>query len=312
VDVRPLVPTPRGTITLDGPDAKGRHYVSAASGLATSGGSAWAVSDELGELVHVTHPSSADDLRGHLVPGLPAQQKKHDLESVITLPGALVGMDGTALLAVGSGSSPDRHRAALQQLDAAGAPIGAARAIDLTEIYHAIDERLPLQPNIEGALVRHGAGGPELLLLHRGKAAGDRNVIFVLDGAQALGSAARTGSIPAASLRSAHEIDLGTIGGERLGFSDARALPDGRIAFTASGEGGDGSGDGAIRGSAFGIMDANFGVTALRPLAGPPRKVEGLAPTAELDPTASPTSWTLVTDPDDPERGTELLGVDLG
>lgn len=311
VDVRPLEPHVRGTITLAAPDKDGRTFVSAASGLVASGGSAWVVSDELGELVHVAQPA-ASPMRGTLVAGLPRQPKKPDFEAVTTVPGALAGLQGTALLALGSGSSEVRNRGVLHLLGAGGAPAGPSRTIDLSALYAELDRRLPLQPNIEGATMRQGAAGAELLLLHRGKAAGDVNTIFVLDAASALGAAGRTGSIPASAIRSQHVVDLGTLGGERLGFADARALPDGRIAFVASAEGGAGTGDGTIRGSVLGVLDARFGVVALRPLTGAPRKVEGIERTAELQPGAGPSSFTLVTDPDDPERGTEVLTVDLG
>src|SRR3712207_9001007 len=52
-------------------------------------------------------------------------------------------------------------------------------------------------------------------------------------------------------------------------FSDARALPDGRIAFVGSAEGNDAVGDGAILGSVVGMLDADLNVTTVRPLEGP-------------------------------------------
>jgi hypothetical protein len=126
-------------------------------------------------------------------------------------------------------------------------------------------------------------------------------------------AALRAGTPVGAEVLLGHRtIELGTLGGERLGFADARALPDGRIAFVASAEGGDGVADGAIKGSVLGVLGADLTLQALRPLTGPARKVEGLELTRELDASAPATSFTLVTDPDDPATAAEVLTVDLG
>jgi hypothetical protein len=60
------------------------------------------------------------------------------------------------------------------------------------------------------------------------------------------------------------------------------------------------------------VLGADLTLQALRPLTGPARKVEGLELTRELDASAPATSFTLVTDPDDPATAAEVLTVDLG
>lgn len=310
VDTRPLEPRVHGTIHLSSRDRLGRDMISAASGLVASGGAVWVVSDELGELARVGDPQAAK-WQGALVPALAAQQKKHDLEAITTITPALAGTTGPALLAVASGSAAGRFQGVLQELDERGAAAGRGRAVDLGPLYNAFDELLPLQPNIEGVTTRTTAAGTELLFFHRGKEAGDVNKVFVLDAGTAFAAIRRGEALPPTSIRSQHAVDLGSLDGERLGFADAHALADGRIAFVASAEGNDGSGDGAIRGSVLGMLDADFAVQVLRPLTGKPRKVEGLERTAAFDPAASPTCFTLVTDPDDPKLGTEVLTVDL-
>lgn len=306
VDVRPLDPVLAGRLSLAAPDHLGRMYVSAASGLVTAGGAAWIVSDELGELIRFDTLSSP----GTLLPGLTRKRRKPDLESLVRVPDATGG--GSLLVAFGSGSAKGRDRALVQSVNAFGVAVGAPVTADLEALYAELDKRLPLQPNIEGLALRQGVHGAELLLFHRGKMTSDVNTIFRLDAARAIAALRAGESIPADVVLGQTAVDLGTLGGERLGFADARMLEDGRIAFLASSEGGDVHGNGEILGSVVGILDADFVVQALRPLTGPARKAEGLALSRELDPTASATSFTLVTDPDDPSQESEVLTVDLG
>lgn len=307
VDTRPLAARADGKLTLATPDRDGRSHVSAASGIAQAGGKTWVVSDEYGELVRFDDPLRP----GRLLPGLVRTSKaKPDLEAMLRVPAA----DGGALLvAVGSGSKDNgtRDRALTQAVDRTGAPVGAPVEASLAPLYDELDRRLPLGPNVEGIALRHGAAGQELLVFHRGKVAGDENAIFRLDAARTV-EALRAGRPLGADLvLGEHRVDLGELGGERLGFADAVALDDGSIAFVASAEGDDGSGDGPIKGSVVGILDANFAVRALRPLDGAPRKVEGILPAAHVDPAAPRSRFTLVTDADDPAAPSEVLTVDL-
>ena len=305
VDTRPLQPTVVGRLALDAPDSSGRMHVSAASGLEASGGSAWIVSDEYGDLAwfaDITKP-------GLLLPGVPTGKRRPDFESLVRMPRA---DGGDTLVAFGSGSKDDRARVLVQDVDPDGDVAGPPVEGSVAPLFAAIDAVLPLQPNIEGLALRQGGAGAELLAFHRGKQAGDVNTIFRLDAARVLDALRAGRPVGADALLGHQSIELGTLGGERLGFADAEALPDGRIAFVASAEGGDGVGDGAIKGSVFGVLGADLALQSLRPLDGPARKVEGLEPTRELDPAASPTSFTLVTDPDDPAKAGEVLTVDVG
>jgi len=306
VDTRPLVPTVQGRLTLTAPDPTGHAHVSAASSLVAAGGKGWVVSDSYGSLVRFDRLATP----GALLPGLPEGKKRPDLEALVRVPDAATG--GSLLVAFGSGSKDDRQRAFSQVVDAAGSTVGAPVAASLTPLYTELDRRLPLQPNIEGVAWRDGAAGAELLVFHRGKLPTDVNTIFRLDGARVLAALRAGQPVPADVVLGQTSIDLGTLGGARLGFADAQVLPDGRIAFVASSEGNDSTGDGAIHGSVVGTLDAAFAVQTMRPLTGPARKVEGLERSSLLDPTASPTAFTLVTDPDDPVQAAEVLSVDLG
>lgn len=307
VDVRPLAATPAGTLALAMPDERGRRFVSAASGIVGAGSFAWVVSDEYGELARFGGPRSP----GWLVPALVAQRGKPDLEAISRVAAPRVGAPGGVLLAIGSGSKPDRMRGLAVPLDATGRAATAPRTFDLRALYGAFDAQLPLQPNIEGLAVRQAADGVELLFFHRGKADGGVNTIFRVDGEAVLAAALSGSAVPASALRSSTTIDLGTLAGERLGFADARALPDGRVLFVASAEGSDANGDGEIRGSAVGELDPQLQLRMLRPLDGPARKVEGIELSRTLDPAAPADQVTLVTDPDDPQRPTEVLTARL-
>ncbi|MCW2961659.1 MAG: hypothetical protein JWM90_2046 [Thermoleophilia bacterium] len=310
VDVRPLDPQLQGSLSLQSMDRDGRRFVSAASGLvAAPGAAAWVVSDEYGELVRFDQLNRA----GALHAGVPFQKKKPDLEAITVVPSGVGGIGGSgAVLAIASGSAPQgRDTGVLQAIDSTGRALGAPRTVNFGLLYDALAGGLPAQLNLEGAAVRGAGASAELLLFHRGHGVGNVNKVFILDAAEAIGAARQGKPVPTSALRSEHRVELGTLGGHPLGFSDARALPDGRILFSASAEGSSGSGDGAIIGSAVGFLNAQLGVESLRPLTGPPRKVEGIELARSIDPTASPTAVTLVTDPDDPAAGTEVLRVDL-
>jgi hypothetical protein len=308
VDVRPVTPAAAGGLALERPDELGRTFMSEVSGLAAVGGSAWAISDEYGELVRYDTLGRP----GRFVPGLARRDKRPDLESILRLPALDGAVGGATLLALGSGSKHgSRERGIVQSVDAAGRPVGAARELDLAPLYAELGSRLHLQLNIEGAAWRDGKAGAELLLFHRGKLDDDTSTIFRLDGAAVL-TALRAGkALPASAVREHVGIDLGRMGGFRLGFSDARALPDGSIAFVASAEGNDAVGDGVLAGAVVGMLDADLRVTALRPLTGPLRKVEGIEIARELDPSAPANRFVVVTDADDPKRAAEVLHVDL-
>lgn len=303
VDRRPLAVHALGTLQVAG----GGRILDAASGLAAVGGTAWIVSDGDHDLLRF------DDLAraGARVNGLPERADKYDLEALTTLPNAGAGR-GAALLAVGSGSKAGRDLGVLQDVDAAGAPAGPAMAVQLGPLYAALDDRLPDQLNVEGAAVRHGRSGWELLLFHRGLEPGSKSVVFVLD-ADAVARAARAGrAVAATAVRSQRVLELGALDGHQLAVSDADVLPDGRIVITATAETTDEAHrDGRIIGSAVGVLSSDLRLESLRPLTGPPRKVEGIEPARSFDPSAPADRYVLVTDADDKTRPSELLHVEL-
>lgn len=178
-----------------------------------------------------------DDLRGN-------KRRKLDLEAAVALP------DGRVLL-FGSGSSPNRERIVV--FDGHDA-LRLRRAPGLYARLRGTGANPGLALNVEGAVVQ----GERLRLLHRavGRSRRDASgVNLVLD--LAVGAVARwidgKGRVP--EVLAIVEVDLGTIDGVPLGFTDAAALADGRIAFVACAENtADPRADGPVTGCCFGWL----------------------------------------------------------
>jgi hypothetical protein len=291
-------------LDLSEPSRPGRpSHVSAASGLVRGRHRLYVVADDENHLgvfpARGKRPGTlARIARGKLpLPAGKRKRSKRDFESIARLP-AFPGYPEGALLALGSCSKPNRCKGALVRLDAQGG-IGATRtALDLSSLRGTLEERLG-GVNIEGALVLGGA----LVLLQRGNKGPGRNASVHLDLDRVLRALARRRELGAEAILDIRDVDLGSIAGVPLGFSDGTALPGGRIAFTAIAEDtGDSYHDGACRGAALGVLGRDGGVELLKPLD-PCYKVEGIE------------AWTdggvlhalLVSDADDPDVPASLL-----
>jgi hypothetical protein len=146
--------------------------------------------------------------------------------------------------------------------------------------------------------------GDRLLLFQRGNGAAGVNAVIVLDLHTAVESLGNLTIAPAAVAEVRHH-DLGDAGGVRLCFSDATALADGRVLFTAVAESGDDTYlDGTCAGAAVGMLGAGGEVGWLRPLD-PPAKVEGI----EAHHAGDEIELLMVADPDDPAAAAPLLAA---
>jgi hypothetical protein len=256
--------------------AKGRPaHLSAASGLVRVGDSLYVVADD--ELHLGVFPASGDG-PGRLVrvfegelPGEKSARKraKPDLEALVELPATDEFPHG-ALLAIGSGSTPDRGRGALIGLDASGGLRGPHRAVDLWPLLEPLaDEFADL--NIEGAVV---AGG-ELSLLQRGNRQHPNNAVAAFEVDRVL-KALRAGDARAIPPISIRRFRLDSIDGVPLTVTDGAALPDGSIVFSAVAEATDDAyHDGACVGAAVGALGADGAVRYLEHLD-LPYKIEGI------------------------------------
>ena len=229
------------------------------------------------------------------------KKAKPDFESLVHLP-PLPGCPAGALLALGSGSKPNRETGVLIALDVQGYPNGRMATVDLAALYAPLRKRF-VDLNIEGALLVSN----ELLLLQRGNKGHALNACIRFDWNLMAPWLAGVQAQPPAA-RSVQLLDLGCVGDVPLGFTDGAALHGGAWAFSAVAENTDNSYlDGACVGSAVGTVGADGILQSLHLLEGAP-KVEGLAVVS-----VAGGAWvcTLVTDPDDPSVAAQVLQVRL-
>ncbi len=276
---------------------EGGRFISAASGLVRTGDFIYVIADDEYELG--VFPAQGD-APGHLVRFLPGElptdpaQRKHrkpDVEALAFLPGAL--------LALGSGSRPQRKTGFLWDLDMRGALAGEPQQLDLRPLYDALDRDIP-DLNIEGAAV----SGGHVLLFQRGNGRGAVNAVIALDLAAALDSLG-DGRLDAGAVTGTRRHDLGEVDGVRLCFTDAAGLHDGRVVFTAVAERGEDTyDDGECIASGVGMLDANGDMTAWDALDSA-LKVEGI----EVQHRGDEMVLLLVADPDDAGSPSSLLAA---
>lgn len=231
-------------------------FISAASGIARVGDHLYVVADDALHLGIFSLESFSAGQSYRLLPGeLPLQHKalkaqKPDFE-VLTHWQAYPGAPGGALLALGSGSRKNRQIGVLVSLDADGVIAGEPVPFSLAPIYTVLDTLVP-ELNIEGALFY----GQECWLFQRGNSAAGLNAIIRMSvdvlSQCCRGRVERTFSSADFSVQC---IDLGHLDGVPLGFTDAVALPDGTVLFSAAAEDtGDTYNDGQCAGSALGLI----------------------------------------------------------
>ena len=275
---------------------RGQPHLSAASGLVCAHGRAYVIGDDEHHLALFRDRASPGELVRVVAGDLPAskgarKRRKPDFETLLHLP------DSAMLLALGSGSRPNRDRGVAIDLAPGGMPLAGTRLFDLAPVYQALRARLgPI--NIEGAFVL----GDELVLLQRGQA-GQASMGLHYDLRDWLGLV--TGRAAAVHPRALRPCELGAIDGVSLAFTDGAALPGGGWVFTAVAEDSDNSyADGACRGSAVGVVGADGRLLSMRRLIGGD-KVEGLAVREDRRGTA----LFMVTDADDPAQASCLLSA---
>jgi hypothetical protein len=283
---------------------RGQAHLSAASSLVRIGGLLYVVADDEHHLgvLRIGDPQETPvhlhRLRAGDLPADAAKRKrlKLDLEALVAVPAARDWPHG-ALLALGSGSRPNRRQAFLFTLDAAGAVGMLPRVIDASSLYAGLQERFG-DLNIEGAFI----GAERLHLLQRGNQGGAGNacIEYALDEVLAWFEAMR--EAPAAARVTPFE--LGAADGIAFGFTDATMGPEGGWIFSAVAEdSADSYVDGCCVASAIGWVSAEGRMEGVETIAGAP-KVEGIA-------LAEDGRLLMVTDADDPDRASQLLAADI-
>ncbi|MFM5908775.1 MAG: DUF6929 family protein [Novosphingobium sp.] len=278
-------------LTVDAMLPSGRAFLSAASGMVVRGSMLCVVADD-------AHCLAVFDLDGNapgrLIPiiagDLPqdaAQRKKvkPDFEILLALPSP----KGTRLLALGSGSKPQRMRGAIIDLPENGAP-ATVRLIDLKPLFAALAPLVP-EINLEGAVLRDD----QLLLFNRGNM--ERPASQIVDVPL---DAVLAGGPVRATLRA--ELHLPMVAGVPLTVTDACQLDDGRVLLSAVAEAtADSYADGALLGAAIVELDGDFQLRSVQPLE-PAIKAEGLSVRTGPD----GVHLLCVTDADDPEQASGL------
>jgi hypothetical protein len=293
----------RNLLVEPGTHPRGQPHLSAASGLVRAGEWLYMVADDEHHLGMIeAGRAHADFVHLHrILPGKLPQDKgkrkkrKPDLEALALLP-AQAGLAHGALLALGSGSRPNRQQALLVPLDSRSLPAGDAAAFDFAGLYQPLRAQFP-DLNIEGAFV----AGKRLRLLQRGNKGDARNACIDYSLPQLWAWMAGASGEPPKPLAVVH-FALGDVDGVPLGFTDGTALPGGGWIFSAAAEDtGDSYSDGACGASAIGWVGQDGTVQRLERLEGSP-KVEGIA----LD---SAGQLLMVTDSDDPATPSALLAI---
>lgn len=286
------------------PQPQPHPHLSAASGLVCAHGRAYVIADDAQHLAVFHDLASAGELH-RLLPGdlpvpKPARKRlKADLETLFLLP-SMGRSKGRSLVALGSGSRPNRNTGVVIPLGAAGAPLRAIHRFDLQALYEPLREALG-EVNIEGAMLLDGG----FALLNRSVAGRTDNALarYPLRALLDLMDGQGSGPGRAVAPISIQRFELGALDGVPLGFTDAAALPAGGWLFSAAAEDTTSSyADGRCVGSVLGVVAAQGGGVTLHRLA-TTDKVEGLA----LRVAGRRIDVCMVTDADDPARASALL-----
>ena len=229
------------------------------------------------------------------------KKEKPDLESLALLP-ATDGLPNGALLALGSGSSDKRNLGALIPLGGDGDPHETHARVDMTPLYERLKNGLML--NIEGSVVVDDT----LYLLQRGNNARRDNAIVAIELDRFVSALVAEEPPPPETVAWVDRVDLGRHRGVDLSFSDASALGDGRVVFSASAEdSGDDGGDGKTYGSALGVMSTSGEIEMLEPVD-LEVKIEGI----DAHVSDHGIDVLIVTDADDPNNPSPLLKATIG
>jgi hypothetical protein len=284
-------------LDLVAPPQPGRKpHLSAASGLVRAGPTLFVVADDelsLGVFgAEREDPGELVQLLSGELPLDPIERKaaKPDFESLVLLP-PFPGFGHGALFALSSGSKKKkRHTSALLRLSKDLTVSSGAQQFDLGEAYEPLHREFA-RLNIEGAVVHDG----ELRLFQRGNKKDRTNAILRCKLPPVLEAISLGRAIGALELLAVVPVELGELDGIPLSFTDAAALSNGDMVFSAAAEDTDDAyDDGPCTGSAVGIVGPQGNLVALERVS-EKVKLEGVA-AAE---NGAAADLLLVSDADD-------------
>lgn len=291
-------------LQLVGPSQAGRPpHLSAASGLVRVSSTFYVVADDELQLGAFPVSGLTAGTLIRLLPGaLPNHRAKRksakpDFEALIRLPPHGNHPHG-ALFALGSGSRMQRRRGAILSIDSRGSVVTPAIVVDASFLFDALEHEID-DVNVEGAAFV----GNRFTLFHRGNKRHSLNSTISFEADAVLRSIAGDSTPAKLPILGIEHYDLGDIDGVPLSFTDAAALPNGSIAFSAVAERtSDSYLDGPCTGAAIGVIDPGGTFQRLERLTHP-FKIEGIH--AEFA-NGTVRLW-LVTDADDPAIPASLL-----
>jgi hypothetical protein len=300
----PLDLTELRELDLERPSQSDRPaHISAASGVVRRGDFVYVIGDdELHLAVFRISARGPGELRRVLSGELPTDEgerkgAKPDLEALTALP-PFSGAPHGGILGLGSGSSEHRDRGFFWRFVADGSLAGEPVTIDFGPVYARLRDELG-GINIEGAAVFAEC----LWLFNRGNEGPAPNAIAEFALTDLSGSLTGDLVVNPGELAAIRSYRLGELGGAPLCFSDAAALSDEMVVFTASAEGTE---DGDLHGSVVGTIDANGEVRRLRTIDRR-WKVEGVH--AAID--TGVVDFVFVCDQDDPAVASPLLSATM-
>lgn len=280
-------------LTLSGIASSGHRHLSAASGIVALGSHLCIIGDDECGLAIFPAEGEAPGRMAQLLPeGLPRdpllrKATKPDFEVLLSLS---ADRWSSTILALGSGSTDQRRRAAVVQVTNDG-EVANVEILDMAPLFAAIAGVVE-EVNIEGAATRGG----RLFLFNRGNVSRPSNSILAVDLARTL-----AGDIPEILTR----IDLGLprAGGVPLCITDACGCEDGSIIISAVAEDtADSYNDGEVVGAALGVLDDGLRLVRFEELT-TPIKIEGV----HAQRSDKGIHVLVVSDPDNPTVAGELF-----
>jgi hypothetical protein len=296
-------------LNVQAPSQSGRPaFVSAASGLVRIGQRLYVVADDELHIGVFGWPGNEPGELLRILPGdLPPEPQrrkraKADFEALLQLPRFGDYLHG-ALIALGSGSRTQRHRAVLLPLTADdGIDLNGLRVLDFTSLYASVAREVGTV-NIEGAIAMQG----KLWLLQRGNKGDGVNAIVRFDLAEFCAAIERSGVVSSLAVSDVHRCNLGAIRDIPLGFSDGAMLTERSIVFAAIAEDtNDSYADGPCAGAAIGIIDEQGSVVRIA-CVHETAKIEGVS----AETRGSTAQLLLVSDADDPNVPSTLHSAEL-
>lgn len=246
-------------LIVEAPFQEGRpSFVGAASGLIEFQG-AWLVISDDDHAIAEFRDGEPGRYRQILEGELPLEPKarkklKPDFEALSLI--------GASLLAIPSGSKPNRCRGVIIA--------ETSRVVDFAPLYSKLSKELG-ELNVEGGV----ACGASFWLLNRGNSADGRNALVVTNLAK-LTAELQKGEI--SGFERILPLELGSIDGVPLCFTDACPDGEGGALFLAAAEGTTNTyDDGRYLGAALGKLSSKGRVEWVKPLACP-HKPEGIWP----------------------------------